>query len=483
MSAFRTTFSTLFPTAQRPFLAYGLLVLLSVLAAVLWYQPLFLALPVLPLLVLQTLIGYKKIFYLLIACIPISVEVNFSASLGTDIPFEPLVIGLMLAYIANLLTNFRGKWSLQVVGHPLILLLLLHFGWSLAATIGSESQVLSIKWMLAKFWYIITFVFVAIECLRETRDYKWLYWSLVPLLVATVLYTLVRQALNGFAFDAVNDALHPFYRNHVNYAATLAIALPFLWYGRQWFSRRIAAQAVWLAIVVIVFLGVQFAYTRAAYVSLLLAVAAYWVVRWRLMRLALLSVSIVATIGVGWLIYDNNFLKIAPQYEKTVTQDNFNDLVTATAQGKDISTMERVNRWVAGGRMVAIHPGMGFGPSTFYTFYKKYLLARFRTYVSVNDEKSTVHCYFLLMLIEQGIPGFLLFIALVFGILLHGERIYHQTTDPTRRRIVLAALLSEVVIIGFLLINDMLETDKVGSFFFLNIAILVNMDMLTRRKV
>ena len=44
-------------------------------------------------------------------------------------------------------------------------------------------------------------------------------------------------------------------------------------------------------------------------------------------------------------------------------------------------------------------------------------------------------------------------------------------------RIPMAALSSFMVILAFLTINDLVETDKIGSFFFIFIAILVNTDI------
>ena len=39
------------------------------------------------------------------------------------------------------------------------------------------------------------------------------------------------------------------------------------------------------------------------------------------------------------------------------------------------------------------------------------------------------------------------------------------------------AILCTVVIDAFLIINDLVETDKIGSFFFIMMAILINMDL------
>jgi O-antigen ligase len=462
---------------HRIFWVYALLVLACVGGAMYLEQPLMMVLPFGLLAVFQTFVDYKKIFYLLLATLPISMEIHFSASLGTDLPAEPLMVGLMLVYFADIFSRPRNRWSLQVFRHPILMLLFLHLAWAGASTILSASQGISIKWMLAKTWYIVTFVLVAIECLREEDDLKWFYYTFTPVLLLTIIWTHARQLSMDFEIETVNDALKPFYRNHVNYAAHVALAIPFLWFARQWFFDTKKGFILYLIPIILALGGIGLSFTRAAFVALLAGVAMYWVLRFKMIKPLLVVLSFGTIIGIGYLVYDNNYLKLAPEYETTVSHHEFGDIVAATAAGKDVSTMERVNRWVAGGRMVAEHPIMGFGPNTFYSFYKKYSLASFRTYVSVNDEKSTVHCYYLLTLIEQGFIGFFIFMALIYAVLIQGQRIYHETTNATRKNIVMASLISFTIILAFLLINDMVETDKVGAFFFLNMAILVNMDM------
>ncbi|MEO1715385.1 MAG: hypothetical protein AAFU60_18810, partial [Bacteroidota bacterium] len=43
--------------------------------------------------------------------------------------------------------------------------------------------------------------------------------------------------------------------------------------------------------------------------------------------------------------------------------------------------------------------------------------------------------------------------------------------------LVMMTLLSLISILVILIVNDMIETDKVGSFFFIYLAILVNFDL------
>ena len=205
-------------------------------------------------------------------------------------------------------------------------------------------------------------------------------------------------------------------------------------------------------------------------------------VRLRMVRYVLAAGLVAAAVLVGSMVYNNRYLDYAPNYDRTITHYQFDNLLEATYKMEDISTMERVYRWVAGAHMSATHPIAGFGPGNFVNFYKPFAVTSFQTYVSNNKEQSGIHSYFLMTLVEQGWPGLLLFLALLFFTLIKGESIYHQTSDPARRRLVLMALLCLVVIDAFLLINDMIETDKVGSFFFICMAMLINLDLANRRE-
>jgi O-antigen ligase len=229
-------------------------------------------------------------------------------------------------------------------------------------------------------------------------------------------------------------------------------------------------------------LAIYFTYTRAAYAAILLAAGAYFVIRWRLLRLVLAGLGVVIFVGFLYLSYDNNYLDFAPEFNRTISHEDFGNLMEATYKMEDISTMERVYRWVAAFQMSFERPWMGFGPGNFVNFYQSYTVNNFETYVSDNPEGSGVHCYYLMTLVEQGYIGVLIFIALSFMVLLQGEKIYHRCADPMRRRIIMALTLSTVVMDAFLLINDMVETDKMGSFFFICMAILVNQDLENKRQ-
>jgi O-antigen ligase len=198
------------------------------------------------------------------------------------------------------------------------------------------------------------------------------------------------------------------------------------------------------------------------------------VLRYR-MTWAVLLTAALSFIGLALYFSDpSRFMRFAPDFEKTIFNgDNFEKHLEATYKLEDVSGMERVYRWVAASQMIADKPVTGSGAATFYPEYKRYTVSGFRTYVSDNPEKSTTHNYFLLQLAEQGVPGFLLFFTLLSVALLLGERLYHRSRVTEHRQIVLATVLSLIVIIFHLLLNELIEVDKIGSVFFVCLAILI----------
>ena len=119
----------------------------------------------------------------------------------------------------------------------------------------------------------------------------------------------------------------------------------------------------------------------------------------------------------------------------------------------------------------------GYGPNTFTIYYKEYTVAAFKTWVSKNEEKSSVHNYFLLIAIEQGLPGLLLLIGLLFGMFSIAVKGYHVLNDPFEQSLSMlcAVVLSMVATLN--LLSDLIETDKIGSIYFLLLGLLIRVQV------
>ena len=182
---------------------------------------------------------------------------------------------------------------------------------------------------------------------------------------------------------------------------------------------------------------------------------------------------VLSIAAVFYLKSNDRYLQFAPDYKSTIFHTNFREHLIATYQLKDVSTAERFYRWIAGVRMIRDSWMNGFGPSSFYRQYKSYTQPAFKTWVSRNREQSTVHNYFLLLIIEQGVIGLFLFLVLLGALFWYAQSIYHRTTDRFWKVVVAAvsAILVMECAINFL--SDMIETDKAGSIFYLCVAVLV----------
>ena len=460
---------------QAIFAVFALLSVLSIGAAFALQEWVFLALPFALLLVFQTVMDYRKVFYLLMVFIPLNIEVdNLPGDLGLDLPGEPLMAGLMVVYGLLLLSKVEILRA-PYWGHGFTVLMLLQWGWMLFVTLYAENPTVSWKFFLAKSWYMATFYFLALHLLHDISVWKRILWLVFFPLVLATTKVLLHHAYLGFSFTGINPACFPFFRNHVSYAAILALSLPLFWHlrldYRPWsWQRHILGLGM-----LILFAGMVFSYTRAAYLALFLSVAGYLVMRWKLIVPALVAAFVVVGAASYKLVDKNYFLKYAPT-ERTIAHQEFGDLVKATYTFEDASTMERYYRWIGGIYMINDRPWTGFGPNNFYPYYRRYTLNRFETYLSDNYERSGIHNYFLMLAVEQGLPGMALFIVLLLMLFVNAQRYYHAwPTGSVERRYISGAFMCLVVIAAFLLMNDLIETDKVGPFFFLCMVVLLRL--------
>ena len=178
----------------------------------------------------------------------------------------------------------------------------------------------------------------------------------------------------------------------------------------------------------------------------------------------------------------NHYLNYAPEFETTIYHEQLDEHLMSTFEGKDVSSAERIYRWIAGVRMWKDRPLTGFGPGNFNQFYKRYTVDMFQTYVSDNPERSSVHNYFLLLLADQGLFGLIIFVAFTIVLLVRGERIYHACSNRDEKRYCMALLLSIIIIYVNTFLSDLLETDKIGAVFFICVALLVNQDLRNAEK-
>jgi O-antigen ligase len=419
---------------------------------------------------LLALTDYRYLFLLLWASIPFSSEIEFG-SMGADLPDEGLMV--LLTGIAILIFAVKGaKMSMKMLLNPITLILFLHFGWIALTTLSSSEPIISLKFLAAKTWFIVVFYFLGYHIVRSEKDLmQWFRWLVIPILI-TVAVIWARHSTEAFSFMTVEKFLNPFYRNHVDYALMLGVVFPFVWVFRKSWKGKYTG----VFIVSIFVIAISLAYTRAAYLGIVAAFVGFILIKTRTLKFALLATTLAVIVLFTYLSKNNRYIDYAPDYHKTITHHKFDNLIEATYNLEDISSMERVYRWIAGFYMIEEKPVLGFGPGTFYSSYRPYTDEHFITYVSDNPEKSGTHNYFLMTAADQGVPGLLIFLALIVVALLKAQWLYSRIPDGYPRKLLTATVGTLFFIIFILLLNDMIETDKVGTFFFFCLAMLVSLE-------
>lgn len=419
-------------------------------------------------------------FYLLLFSLPLSFEYNFSSSLGTDIPDELLMLLTSGIFILYTLYN-RQVLHREIKTHPLFFFLFGLFTWMIVTIIFSSDPLISVKYGLAKSWYMGAFVLAPLIVFNNKAAIIKGAKALAVSMLLVILISLVRHSFSGYSFAGVNEAVSPFFRNHVNYSAMLVCMIPV---GLAFYQlSNNSTQRRWISL----FIGLSlaalfFSYARGAWLALLTGALAYFLVKKKKLFLAYIVFILLSLAALFWLKQDNNYLRFAHNYQRTIFHKDFGEHLVATYKLKDVSTAERFYRWIAGVRMVKDNPVTGFGPNTFYDNYKPYGVPAFKTWVSDNPEHSTVHNYFLLTVIEQGYPGLFFFLLLLGAMLWYAQHLWHRAKDVFYKTISMVMAVMLVMIITVNCLSDLVETDKVGSLFFLCFSLLIVVDRQTREK-
>lgn len=419
---------------------------------------------------LLVLTDYKKLYLLLWASIPFSTEMEFG-SVGADLPDEGLMV--VLTGVAILLFATKGaKLSMKMLLHPITLVLFLHFGWIALTALNSTEPMISLKFLAAKTWYIAVFYFLGYYIVRTEKDLiQWIRWLIIPILL-TVMVIWARHSTESFSFESVNEFMNPFYRNKVDFALMLGVVFPFVWVFRKSWKGKYTG----VIIALIFLIAISFAYTRAAYIGIVIAFGGYLLIKTRTLKYALIVASLAIIVLTTFLSRNNRYIDYAPDFHKTITHYKFDNLIEATYKLEDISSMERVYRWISAFYMIEEKPVLGFGPGTFYDSYRPYTDEHFVTYVSDNPEKSGTHNYFLMTAADQGLPGLFIFLVLIIVALLKAQWLYPRIPDGYPRQLLAATVGTLFFILFILTLNDMIETDKVGTFFFFCLAMLVSLE-------
>ncbi len=461
-----------------------LFILLNALFLVKKHSMVINALPFVFGIVLLAVFSFDKLVYLVVFFTPLSLplsEIMPGMTFDMFLPTEPLLFGIMLIFILKWVST--GSFDRAILTHPVSLAIFFSLFWMLLTSLTSTMPIVSLKFFLSRVWFIVGFYLLTAKIFESGKNiekYIWLYT--LPLLLV-VFYSTYRHLGYGlWDKQAAHFVMDPFYNDHTAYGAAIAMYLPFL-FGFS-FTKIYSSGVKNLVRIVlgILLMALILSYARAAWVSM---VAAFGI--WGIMRLKIrfrpLFITLLISISVI-LIFQNQILTYLER-NNTQSSANLGDHLSSISNiSSDASNLERLNRWNCAIRMFEDKPIFGYGPGTYMFSYAPYQLTRDRTIISTNSgDGGNAHSEYLGPMAESGFMGLITFLILIITVIYTAIHAYSRTNDKRLKTILMSALLGLITYYIHGTLNNFLDTDKLSVPFWGFTAIIVAIDIYTRKNI
>jgi putative inorganic carbon (hco3(-)) transporter len=436
--------------------------------------------PAIILVIFLALFSIDKLILLVVFLTPFAVNLqDLEGGFGISLPTEPIIFGIMVIFLLKQI--HRTDFDAKVLKHPITIAIIVNLVWILITSITSDIPVVSFKFLVSRLWFVITFFFMGTQLFRKYSNIKTFIWLYLIPFAIIISYTIYNHALVNFDEQIANYIMSPFYNDHTVYGAMLAMFFPVLLFFtlNKKFSASVRFAAVMLLIIYV--FGLIFSYTRAAWLSLAVALVAYILlllkVRFRTVLIAFFAVAAIA------FIYQTEIVMKLEKNRQDASQDFDKHVESIANISTDASNLERINRWNAAFRMFHERPFFGWGPGTYSFEYAPFQHAKEKTIISTNmGDRGNAHSEYIGPLCESGMLGLLTFITIIIFVLSTGFRLYYTIQDYETKRIVLCLILGFITYITHGALNNFLDTDKASVPFWGFVAMIVAIDVYHKNK-
>jgi O-antigen ligase len=425
----------------------------------------------------------RRLFYpLLVFLVPLSVTLLIGGGTKADVPAEPLLGIMMLGVVISFLLN--PSIDKKFLLHPVSILLLVELCWMIFCSINGELPVVSLKRCLVRFGFIAVFYVLFSKWMTSPLAAGKIFIIYAAGCVIPIIHGMLFHARFNFSSIAAYLMPRPFFQEHTIYGACLAFILPMLIilvFNSNHFNIRGWKLFLLSMLTLLIIAGEFLSFSRAAWLSLAVAFI------FRLLLLIRIRLWMIFTILslVAIFAYQNStlILDTIKRNEAVSNKGGISDHLMSVANVQsDASNLERINRWKCAVRMVKEKPVTGFGPGSYQFVYGRFQsradLTRISTFRGTNGH---AHSEFFNAISETGIPGGIIYLALLFCVLGYGLRIIYNSKVKQERIIALGALLGLITFFVHGFFNAFLDTDKMAVLVFGSVAIIVCLDIRQRK--
>lgn len=437
-------------------------------------------LPLIILVIYWAIFNIERVLYIMVFSTPFAVTLkNLGVSQGFDLslPTEPLMAGLMLIYILNEL--MYKITPAKILKHPITIIILLQLLWMFITSISSVDFVVSIKYFVARLWFVFSCYFVATQLLKNRNSIKPFILAYAIPLAVVCLITIYRHAAFNFDDKIADWIVSPFYNDHTAYGVVLAMYIPVI--IAMLFLTNVSKfyKIIYLILISIFVIALLLSFARAGWLSLVIAAVIFVSLLLKIKFRTLLLTAITFTI-IFFSFQEEIFIALGRN--NTDSEGNMsNNVSSMTNISTDASNLERINRWSCAIRMFKEKPYFGWGPGTYMFNYAPFQKSNERTIISTNfGTNGNAHSEYLGPLSEQGVPGLLFVVLMLFSTLFMGYRLCYTVKDRNLKILTYGVFLGifTYFVHGFL--NNFLDTDKASVPFWGFLAILVCIDVYHR---
>ncbi len=442
----------------------------------------FFLVPVLLFVLLFFVLKLDKFSSLLAGAAPLSVNINdIGAGLGMSFPTEPLIILTFVALLYYFIRHF--KVPLAIIRNPLVLWIIAYTLWLWFSTVFSVQPLVSLKYALARSWYIVVFFFGGLLWFQKQANIRLFLIAQVVFTIILSCYTLVMHAQWRFDRGASYGISWPFFPDHGMYAACLAFSVPILIiliFNANRFGINNFWRAVFIGFLFILLFAIVVSYTRATWLSLVIALGVYLLLNFKVKFKYIFGlILLVAAIGIA----KQDQILYSLEANKQGSSDELEGHVKSVSNiTTDPSNLERINRWSCATRMAQDKPFTGFGPGTFVFQYGAYQKTNELTLISTFfGDLGDAHSEYFSALAEMGYLGLLLWGGLFIYSVAYAFRLYYNSSG-LQRNTVLLSLLALITYYAHAFLNNYSQYDKIAAPLWSFLSILVIIDLQIKKQ-
>ena len=436
-------------------------------------------LPFVLLLLLLAFLALDKLFLVIVFLTPLSVpltEIIPGLSVNLYLPTEPLLFGAMILFVFKL--GYEKQIDRKIFTHPVALAIYFNLIWIFITSVTSTLPVVSLKFFIARLWFVTGYFFLAAYCLKKPENIKWFFKAYLAGLSLVIIYTLINHSRVGLINqEAAHSAVHPFYNDHTAYGAAIAMYIPVIIAFLSSFSRKGSTNKFqWFLLLLFLSFAMVFSYTRAGWISLTGAFVVYLLIKLEV-RFYLLVVVIGMLIAVGYMFRSNILMEL--EENRQDSSANLAEHVQSISNiTSDASNLERINRWESALRMFNEKPVLGWGPGTYMFLYAPFQRSTEKTIISTNfGDLGNAHSEYIGPLAESGVLGTISFLLIVITTIFTGVRVWHKLKGTWKGSLALGTFIGLTTYFMHGTMNNFLDTDKASAPFWGFIAVLVVLDI------